>query len=138
MCKRCSALAVAAALLLLAIGALWAQYGGGMAAKTTTCEGESNRCTMTCTMLMNHYNKKFETMKAHEGDKQCWQTCWTRMGKGGEGTAQAMKSLWTEKMAANMRVNQCAQACWRKHHGNASTVEIGGWRSTPRSVVCTP
>ena len=134
MSRRYVALLVVAGLALLVAGALWA--GSATREGSATCENEADRCTMTCTMLMNHYNKKFAAMKVHEGDKQCWETCWFRMGKGTAGSAQEMKTLWMGKMAENMRVNQCSQACWRKHHRESMTVEVGGWRSDPRSQVC--
>jgi hypothetical protein len=54
-------------------GVLYAEYGAMSSSESTN---EFDRCTMTCTMLMQHYNKNFAVMKAHEGDKQCWQTCW--------------------------------------------------------------
>jgi hypothetical protein len=46
--------------------------------------------------------------------------------------------MWMSRMGNNMRANQCAQACWRKFHDESNTVEVGGWRSAPRTVVCTP
>ncbi len=131
MSKRLLGLIIALAFALVAAGTLYAEYGKG-------AMSEVDRCTMTCSMLIDHYNKKFAAMKAHEGDKQCWDTCWSRMGKSEMGSAGEMKSLWMERMPENMRVNQCAQACWRKHNDNSKTVAVGGWRSTPRSVVCTP
>jgi hypothetical protein len=30
-----------------------------------------------------------------------------------------------------------AQAAVREHHENSNTLVVGGWRSEPRSVVCT-
>ena len=138
MSGRVIAVLVALVLIIAVAGALWAEYASEKRAAKASCEGESDRCTMTCTMLMNHYNKKFATMKAHEGDKQCWQTCWSRMGRGETGTVAETKALWMKNMAPNMRVNQCAQACWRSHHEDSNTVEVGGWRSAPRTVVCTP
>lgn len=137
MRRRTVAVLVAVLLALGVAGALWAEYGARAEGKAT-CASEADRCSMTCTMLTNHWNKKFGTMKAHEGDKQCWEICWRRMGKEGAGSAAELKALWMENMASNMRANQCAQACWRKSHDNSSTVEVGGWRSTPRSIVCTP
>ena len=131
MSKRLLSLIVGVALALMVAGTLYAQ-------RATGTMSEVDRCTTTCSMLIDHYNKKFATMKAHEGDKQCWETCWSRHGTSESATAAEMKALWMRKMADNMRVNQCAQACWRKHNDNSNTVEVGGWRSTPRAVVCSP
>ncbi|NIM04919.1 MAG: hypothetical protein GTO55_03110 [Armatimonadetes bacterium] len=131
MVRRWLGLAMVVVFVLALAAALWA-------AMKVTCEGEMNRCTTTCDMLISHYNKNFAKMKAHEGDKQCWQNCWSRMGQGAMPSADKMKSFWMGKMAANMRVNQCAQACWRKHHQESNQVEIGGWRSMPRGTVCAP
>ena len=130
MSKRLLSLIVGVVFALLIAGTLYAQQE----AKKTS---EVDRCTTTCSMLVDHYNKKFATMKAHEGDKQCWQTCWSRASTSESGSAAEMKSLWMGKMASSMRVNQCAQACWRKHNDNSNTVEVGGWRSTPRTAVCS-
>jgi hypothetical protein len=85
---------------------------------------------------MDHFGDKFGKMKAREGDKQCWQTCWSRSGRQTRGTAAGMKKLWMSKMGTQMRANQCAQACWRKHHSDKNEVRVGGWRSQPRSNVC--
>ena len=131
MSKRLLSLIVGVVFVLMIAGTLYAQYTKG---KTS----EGDRCTTTCSMLIDHYNKKFAAMKAHEGDKQCWETCWSRAGTSESGSAAEMKALWMTKMASTMRVNQCAQACWRKHNDNSNTVEVGGWRSTPRTTVCAP
>ena len=130
MSTRLLGIFVAVVFTLLIAGALYAEYAKGQM-------GEVDRCTMTCSILMDNYNKKFATMKAHEGDRQCWETCWSRMGRGQTSSVADMKALWMSQMAENMRANQCAQACWRKHN-DSNTVAVGGWRSTPRTVVCTP
>ena len=129
MSKRLLSLIVGVVFALMIAGTLYAEYG-------TKEMSEVDRCTKTCSVLVDHYNKMFPAMKAHEGDKQCWQTCWSRMGKTESGSAAQMKSLWMGKMTENMRVNQCSQACWRKYNDNSNTVEVGGWRSMPRTIVC--
>ena len=136
MSRRLTGVLVAMVFLLSVAGALWAQHA--VRTGEATCEKEADRCTTTCSMLINHYNRKFGAIKAHEGDKQCWETCWARMGESSEGSAADMKALWMEKMAENMHVNQCSQACWRKFHEESGAVTVGGWRSRPRTVVCTP
>lgn len=148
MSKRLLGVVIAVVLTLLVAGVLWAAYEksmgegmepgmGMMESAMPAYEKEFDRCTMTCTMLMNHFNKKHATMKAHEGDKQCWDTCWSRMGERKSGSATEMKDMWMKNRAERMRANQCAQACWRKHNQESNTVEVGGWRSTPRGNACT-
>ena len=131
MSKRVLGLIIVVLFAVMAAGTLYAEQAKGKM-------GEVDRCTMTCSMLIDHYNKQFAAMKAHEGDKQCWETCSSRMGRSETGSAAEMKSLWMDKMGSTMRVNQCAQACWRKHNDNSNTVAVGGWRSEPRSTVCAP
>ena len=154
MSKRLFGLLIIVAVVLAATGALWAAYGTGsepMKGTQPMMESKSpemmatpvkdfDRCTLTCNMLMDNYGKKFATMKAHEGDTQCWDTCWSRYGNPSMkmATAADKKSLWTDNRADRMRANQCSQACWRVHHDNENTVAVGGWRSAPRGVVCTP
>lgn len=148
MSKRVLGVVIAVMLTLLVAGALWAAYErstgkgmepgmGMMESAMPMYEKEFDRCTMTCTMLINHFNKKYATMKAHEGDKQCWDTCWSRVGEGKTGAAMDMKNMWMKNRDERMHANQCAQACWRMHNDNSNIVAVGGWRSTPRSVVCT-
>jgi len=136
MSRRLMALLITVALVVAIAGVVLAQ--AAVREPAGGCEMAADRCTTTCAMLMNHYNRKFATMGAHEGDMQCWQTCWTRQGMGRTGTADEMKAGWMQFMGQSMRVNQCTQACWREHHENSNTVVVGGWRSEPRSVVCTP
>ncbi len=140
MSKRFAGVLIAMVLVVAAAGALWAtQHEGTMpAGHSAGYAKEFDRCTMTCTMLMNHYNRNFGAMKAHEGDKQCWHTCWSRFGSAREEASTSdMKELWMRNRVERMRANQCAQACWRIHN-DSSMVEVGGWRSAPRDVVCTP
>ena len=99
-------------------------------------KSEPGRCTKTCDTLLTNYRKMFSMMKSHEGDKQCWTTCWSRYGKSQTTSTADMKKLWVSKTSENMRANQCAQACWRMHHKNSNTVEVAGWRSMPRTAVC--
>ncbi len=142
MSVRMLGVAVAVAVLLLVAGALWAQYGtpGQMMAKPEggmmPAAKEFDRCTMTCTLLMDNYQKKYASMRAHEGDKQCWQTCWSRMGKGSGPTMEAQKGVWMQNHPNHMRANQCAQGCWRINHDQSKEVAVGGWRSAPRDTVC--
>ncbi len=138
MKPRVIAVLVAMALTVVVAGALWAQYGAKPQAGQVEGQSEVDRCSMTCSMLVNHWNKKYAAMRAHEGDKQCWDTCWSRFGEGRGESAAEMKALWMGRMAESMRTNQCSQACWRKFHDDSNTVAVGGWRSTPRTIVCTP
>ena len=135
MSKRVLGVVIAVLFTFALAGVLYAQYG---TTSSSASENEFDRCTMTCTMLMNHYHKHFAAMKSHEGDKQCWDTCWKRYGEGANPSTSDMKNLWMQNRAENMRVNQCAQACWRIHNDKSGTVAVGGWRSTPRTVVCAP
>ncbi len=135
---------IAMAVLLATAGALWAEYGTrpetGMMEKSEMSmmpmAKEFDRCTMTCAMLMNHYEKTYGMMRAHEGDKKCWSTCWSRYGEGAMLTTEKQKELWMKQRPERMRANQCAQACWRAHHEDAKEVMVGGWRSTPRDIAC--
>jgi len=144
---------IAVVALLLMAGALWAQYGSygsqsepmakpeaGMTAKPETgmmpAAKEFERCTKTCTLLMDNYHKMYPTMRAHEGDKRCWSTCWSRYGERSNPTADEQKGMWMKQMSGRMHANQCAQACWRVHHDDSKEVAVGGWRSVPREVGC--
>jgi hypothetical protein len=98
-------------------------------------KGDCCRCARTCTTVMSFYSGKYAKMKAHEGDKQCWQTCSTLKGKS-SASAQAMKAFWKQNMHTSMRANQCAQACWRSYHKGSSNVRVAGWKSAPRSATC--
>ncbi len=150
---RALGVVIAVVALVLMAGALWAQYGSygeqskpmekpqtGMMA--TPMEGgampmkEHERCTKTCSTLMENYHKKYATMKAREGDSKCWGTCWTRFGQGANPTTEMQKDVWMKQMPQRMHVNQCAQACWRVHHNESNEVAVGGWRSAPREVGC--
>jgi hypothetical protein len=150
MPKRMQGIAIAIIVLLLAAGALWAEYAARSEPAATTehrmmaqpeatmmpVMKEFDRCTMTCTLLMDNYQKKYSAMRAHEGDKQCWKTCWSRFGMGENPTAEKQKEMWMTHRAESMHANQCAQACWRVHHDESKEVMVGGWRSNPRGVVC--
>jgi len=137
MTKRSIVVVFALLLLVLLSAGLWAKMheSDAMPAAKST-DDEMDRCTMTCTMLMDHYNKNFARMKAHEGDSQCWQTCWKRLGPAKSASMEEMKTFWMERRPMNMRANQCAQACWRVNHQDSNTVEVGGWRSEPRDTAC--
>ncbi len=37
-----------------------------------------------------------------------------------------------------MRINQCAQTCWRRFHPQETAVNVGGFQSTPRPIVSAP
>ncbi len=137
MMKRLVALIVGV-FFLLALAAAFAAQRQPMAMKKMSSMGEKARCTKTCTTLMDYYNKTSPKMKAREGNKQCWDTCWSRNGKGMKPNAAGLKSFWMGKMPMNLRANQCAQACWRKHHDNSNTVQVAGWRSMPRASACAP
>lgn len=106
--------------------------------KVMAGQQERDRCSKTCNALLSYYHRQYAKMKTHEGDKTCWANCWTRFGTGDEGSVSGQKDLWRSKMAANLRVNQCSQACWRTHHKENRMVSVAGWRSEPRSsTVCS-
>jgi len=141
MVRRSIGLVLAVVFILALAAALWAAREKGRGGMKQTmgmkqAGAEKDRCTRTCSTLMNFYNTNYPKMKAREGNKQCWDTCWSRFGKGKMAGVSEKKAFWMEKRAMNMRANQCAQACWRMHQGNSKTVEVGGWRSMPRSIVC--
>lgn len=122
---------VMVASILVVASVLWA--------RTTTKAGDYDRCLTTCNTLVKHYAVKRVTLKSHDGDKQCWQTCASRFGQGRDLTsAQAMKTFWRERKLTDLHPNQCAQACWRKYHEGSDIVRVAGLRSAPRSVGCTP
>jgi hypothetical protein len=147
MSKKVIAMLVAALFIVALAGALMAakqppmKMNGmnmsGMKMMDKMHKSEPSRCSKTCDTLMVNYRKMHSMMKTHEGDKQCWQACWSRYGKGSSASTADMKKLWTSKTAMNMRANQCAQACWRMHNKNSNTVAVAGWKSTPRSQACT-
>ncbi len=130
MSRRVVVVVVMLALVLTVASMVWA-------ARAAPKGGDYNRCLATCDTVIKYYGTKRATLKAHEGDKQCWSTCDARLNRSkNAGNAQAMKAFWTEQKPTNLRANQCAQACWRKYHKGA--VNTAGWRSEPRSVACTP
>ncbi len=140
--------AVIAALVVALVGIIWAkapEQGTNQGRERMMREqmpvrrapslaGEHSRCTKTCTTVMAHYTKQFGSMKTHEGDRQCWETCWKRFGDRAKKQAVAteMKRLWMMRNARQMRINQCAQACWRRHHEGETAVSVAGYRSEPR------
>jgi len=150
MSKRLLVLLIIVAVVVAATGVLWAAQmtkpetpakpEAMMKPAEVTPQADFDRCTTTCNLLMDNYTKKYATMKAHEGDMQCWNTCWSRYGTAGQAKVTAMdkKDLWMKNRADRQRANQCSQACWRVFHDNENTVSVGGWRSAPRGVVCTP
>jgi hypothetical protein len=125
---------MAAVLAVAVTGLVWAM--------TTTApkpagQSEYSRCTKTCTTLMDYYRGQYAKMKAHDGDKTCWDNCWARYGKTKSPTVAEQKALWAQHMPKELRANQCAQACWRVHHDGKRTVTVAGWRSEPRpNTVC--
>jgi hypothetical protein len=125
---------VALVLVLAIAGVLWAKHESKGAKATGISDWA--RCTKTCSTLMQLMARSHARVKVHEGDKQCWQTCWNRMGKGATRSAARMKAFWTQNSAKHMRANQCAQACWRMHHDNTKMVQVKDWRSEPRDTIC--
>jgi len=149
MTRRVIVVLLVVVLAVAVAGLLWAKTAPGKGThavskmvagkgKMAPMHSEYTRCAKTCNALLGNYQKQYAKMKTHEGDKTCWANCWTRFGSGDEGAATDQKKLWTTKMTANMRVNQCSQACWRTHHKESRTVSVAGWRSEPRpSTVCS-
>jgi len=152
MARKWFAVLVTAALVVALAGVIWAKtnYQGQMTqdkmmrdqakmqvARAVSLMGEHARCTKTCNTVMPFYTKKFTTLRTHEGDKQCWHTCWNRFGDRTMKSASMtdMKKLWTSKNAQSMRTNQCAQACWRKYHEGQAMITVAGYRSEPRPWV---
>jgi hypothetical protein len=118
-----------ASILALA-GFVWAKT---LASKTT----DFNRCPSTCSTLTKYYGQTRPTLRTHEGDKQCWQTCDVRFGQGKNmRNAAAAKKFWLTKKDTNLHANQCAQACWRAFHKGSDLISVAGLRSTPRSTAC--
>ncbi len=114
--------------ILAVAGMLWA--------KSMPKGGDFSRCLSTCNTVMKYYAAKRPTLRAHEGDKQCWQTCSTRFNQTAT-SSQDMKRFWQTKRDTNLHANQCAQACWRNFHKGMSAVSVAGFRSEPRSTACT-
>ena len=151
MARKWIPMMVIAALVVALVGVIWAkapeqgarQDRERMArermvrTRAPSLVGEHNRCTKTCTIVMSHFNKQFAAMKTHEGDRQCWELCWNRFGGKSQKSAAAteMKRLWMTRNARQMRINQCAQACWRRHHEGQAAVSVAGYRSQPRPCV---
>lgn len=150
MTRKWISLLVIVALVLALAGVIWAKTAqqGRMAQKPAaagsmvprqvpTVAKEFDRCTKTCQTVMPHFTNKFATMNTHEGDRQCWQTCWNRFGDKSKKSASATdtKRLWMTRNSRHMRINQCAQACWRKHHQGQAGVTVAGYRSQPRPCV---
>jgi hypothetical protein len=101
---------------------------------TPTMAKEFDRCTKTCNMVMPHYRQKYTAQKTHEGDRACWQTCWSRFGDKSvkSPSATQTKALWMIRRPQYMRVNQCGQACWRRFHQGQAAITVAGYRSEPR------
>ena len=124
MFRRVVVVVVLVAMLLAVAAGVWA------AKRSKGCE-DCSRCLTTCNTLVKYYTQKLPTMKSHEGDKQCWQTCDARFNQSaGPRDAKAMKAFWAGKRAANLRANQCAKACWRKFHSGSQTVNASQPRGT--------
>lgn len=143
---------VMAALLVALVSVLWAatqteRMQGEMRQRATqmaerarmttrapTIASEFDRCTKTCNAVMPHFRQKYAAQKTHEGDRDCWRMCWSRFGdKSVKGpSVTQMKALWMTRRAQSMRVNQCAQACWRRFHEGKAAVTVAGYRSEPR------
>jgi len=132
--KRWASLVVSAVIAVTLIGAMWAKQQSQK--PHSHAASEYRRCAKTCNVLLDQFNKSYPNTPTHEGDKQCYDTCWARMGKGKPGTASEMKKLWQENMPSHLHANQCAQACWRQRHRDSMTVAVGGWKSEPRSAMC--
>lgn len=125
-------LIVLVALLVAVASLLWAQT-------MTPKGGDFQRCLTTCNTVIKYYGEKRPTLKTHEGDKQCWQTCAARFGQGKNlGSTNAMKTFWAERRTTHLHANQCAQACWRKFHNGSEIVRVAGMNSQPRAVACAP
>jgi hypothetical protein len=131
---RWVSLVVSAVIAVTLIGAMWAKQQSQK--PHSPAASEYRRCAKTCNALLVQFNESYPNRPTHEGDKQCRDTCWARMGKGKPGSASDMKNLWQENMSSHMRANQCAQACWRQRHRDNKTVSVGGWQSEPRTIVC--
>ncbi len=73
MSRRVMAMVVIGALALSVI-----VVAGLLAAATRSPKpvaGDFMRCPATCNTLIKYYGEKRPTMKTHDGDQQCWQTC---------------------------------------------------------------
>ena len=127
------AMGVLTVCILLVAGLLWARPA------PTAQGGDFVRCPATCNTLIRHYAQIRPTLKAHDGDKQCWQTCDVRFNQSRNANSPtAMKAFWSKQRATNLHTNQCAQACWRKFHKGQNLVTVAGRQSEPRPVACAP
>ena len=45
------------------------------------------------------------------------------------------QQLWMSKSPQYMRINQCAQTCWRKFNPQQTAVNVAGFQSMPRPIV---
>ncbi len=136
MSRRVMAMVVLGALVLSVIVVAGLLAAG---ARQKPIGGDFIRCPATCNTIIKYYGEKRPTLKTHEGDQQCWQTCDARFNQGhNAGNMQAMKAFWSQHRPTSMRTNQCAQACWRKFHNGSSLVRVAGRESDPRGVACAP
>ncbi len=132
--KGWASLVVSAVIVVTLIGATWAKQQSQK--PRSHAASEYRRCAKTCSVLLDQFNTSYPKMQPHEGDEQCYNTCWARTGKGQPGSPSEAKKVWQENMPSHMRANQCAQACWRRRHKESATVAVGGWKSEPRSAIC--
>ena len=148
MVKRWLPIILMLALVLVVAGALWARAAHPQATGQPrvqaaapgghpTLASEHKRCTSTCNTVMPYYQKKYATLKTHDGDRRCWQSCWNRFGDKSKKNVAVndMRKLWSSKNAQNLRANQCAQACYRKYHHEEAEITVAGYRSQPRAWV---
>ncbi len=103
-----------------------------------TLPSEHVRCTATCATVVPYYQQKYATLTTHGGDTQCWTNCWNQFGNRTltSVTADQQRALWARLSPQYMRINQCAQTCWRKYHPQDTTaVTVAGLPSLPRPIV---
>jgi hypothetical protein len=107
-------------------------------ATTPTRAGEHARCAATCDEVLPFYQHKYTTMSSHEGAPQCWSTCWGTYGNPlhPDASAATQELLWQELSTKNLRVSQCAQTCWDRHHPGATQegILVAGVPSVPRTL----
>jgi hypothetical protein len=102
-----------------------------------TLPSEHVRCVATCATVVPYYQQKFPTLTTHDGDTQCWANCWRQLGGSAcpNPTVDQQRQLWRSRSPQYLRVNQCAQTCWRKYHPQEAAVAVAGLPSLPRPIV---
>ena len=145
MSRRWIPVSLAVVLTLAFATALWAKPArhartrsraplAAQAASRTTVSPAGTRAE-----VVSFYRHKYTTLRTHDGAPQCWSTCWSAYGNPQHPDASVATQLllWQELNAQYLRVSQCEQTCWDRHHPGATQegVLVAGVRSVPRTFV---